>query len=1025
MTIVLPDSGTAGASFRLDWQAAVVSRTTPVWLVISFDRAVRFAGDGFYALTPAATGPFGIAAGAGKTRALVPLFGPETAAQGSIKVVPLEAGPLAVDVVAAGFARGCGREATAGVTSGSVSIATSREAVFLVRDPFSFDLPQQTLTSPNGLTKTEVHAGRYRLVEVASNAVLLDREGERPRYSPTGRYIVARNGEGSDLVDTVDGALVAQFQAGDIAWENADSFVANAEPAYGAIDLVNPLIADYRLGIGDGLLGCTACSGFDTRLSIDLENDTAIRIGGQGYALSRLSNRSVTYGPIDTFDEDITAEADRAIEAHFAAIDGAPISMPERWNFRGGLKFASFDADSGPTGDPAYDAWQDAVRRAVVPPLVEAPETGPDNRQALQVNGIGRWRGAVRLTPARTRADALTSRLNDFGLSLAQPTMPSFSKFGPLDEEADMTIARSIAQTVPAATDLFVPSESFGCVPENATAEHPLLFGYFTDAVEFRIGNRTLWLTLLSCKWTAGGAFEPNFYVFDSSAAQPLRLGEDNPQQPNAGRCTANIAYCGIQARLFFERYLLIWSRESRALSLFDIDAQRTVFRQFDIPGGDLLKEAYLTAAGNHVVQINEDGSFHVYDIRSQQEVLTGRYVDDEVIVWSQDLSFDASPEGANYVNLRFPGQPGEYTFQQFSRAVRKPSLVREVLGGRHVPEDRPVPVPPTISGEVSAAGTRIVGEVVTQGASQVLVYQDGLRTDVVPVAGGRHRLGLDVARAPGARWVSLVAADDEGIVSLPVGRFLAGAGDALPTVHLLTVGVDRYRAGELADLAFAGRDAHTLFGAIEGLSGQTLRLGLKAGLRDEAATPDAILSWARRTVAAAKPGETVVISFAGHGLAGPDGRFYMATSGTDLADLAGTALPWEELAKILVASQARVVVFLDACHSGAAGTSLSASNDDAAAGLLEAIPSGLLIFSASKGRQFSEEMASVGGGVFTNAVAEVIARDRGTYDLDGNEIIEVSELYAGVKRRVSDTTDGRQVPWLARNELIGDFSLF
>jgi uncharacterized caspase-like protein len=225
--------------------------------------------------------------------------------------------------------------------------------------------------------------------------------------------------------------------------------------------------------------------------------------------------------------------------------------------------------------------------------------------------------------------------------------------------------------------------------------------------------------------------------------------------------------------------------------------------------------------------------------------------------------------------------------------------------------------------------------------------------------------------------------------------------------------------------LRFAGADARTLRDAFASLSESSLDLGTLETLVDEAASPEAILGRAREIIAAAGPGETVVFSFAGHGVTGSDGRFYMATTGTDPDAVATTALPWDDLAAVLKNARARVVVLLDACHSGAAGTSLFATNDTAAQGLLDQIPSGLLVFSASKGRQLSEETPQLGGGVFSNAVADVIARNRAAYDLDGNTAIEASELYAGVKRRVSELTNGRQVPWLARNELIGDFALF
>jgi uncharacterized caspase-like protein len=159
--------------------------------------------------------------------------------------------------------------------------------------------------------------------------------------------------------------------------------------------------------------------------------------------------------------------------------------------------------------------------------------------------------------------------------------------------------------------------------------------------------------------------------------------------------------------------------------------------------------------------------------------------------------------------------------------------------------------------------------------------------------------------------------------------------------------------------------------------------------------------------------------------LVGDDGDFYMATTATDTNRIAETALPWQAIATVFNQSKARVVVFLDACHSGAATTGQLATNDEATASLLAGIPSGLVVLSAAKGRQFSEESTSAGGGLFTNAAADVIARERESFDLDANGAIEVSELYAGIKVLVMQRTEGRQTPWLARNQMVGDFSLY
>jgi hypothetical protein len=449
------------------------------------------------------------------------------------------------------------------------------------------------------------------------------------------------------------------------------------------------------------------------------------------------------------------------------------------------------------------------------------------------------------------------------------------------------------------------------------------------------------------------------------------------------------------------------------------------VTERYGLGRGDLLREVRYWAEKDAIVQFNADDSFFVYDATTGTTLLEGRYVDDEIVVWTPDLRFDSTAEGANYVALRFPGQPGEFTFQQFRKQLRSTGHVHEVVGRSYKVSQATAQVPPGLSGIIEERGNRLVGTLEVRDAVELRVYQDGLRTDTISVEAEATSVAFDVQHADGARWVSVLATSRQGLVSRPLGREVAPGPDGRTKLHILTVGIDRYTSPGLPGLRFAGADAQTLRNAFDMLEGSSLEIGMNANLVDDAASPDAILRKAREIIAAAKPGETVVFSFAGHGVTGPDGRFYMATTQTDLSRIATTALAWDDLAVILKDARARVVVFLDACHSGTAGTDLFTTNDTAVQGLLDQVPSGLLVFSASKGRQLSEEVAQLGGGVFSNAVADVIARKRTAYDLDGNGAIEASELYAGVKRRVSELTDGRQVPWLARNELIGDFALF
>jgi hypothetical protein len=92
---------------------------------------------------------------------------------------------------------------------------------------------------------------------------------------------------------------------------------------------------------------------------------------------------------------------------------------------------------------------------------------------------------------------------------------------------------------------------------------------------------------------------------------------------------------------------------------------------------------------------------------------------------------------------------------------------------------------------------------------------------------------------------------------------------------------------------------------------------------------------------------------------------------------------------------------------------------------LLERIPSGVVVFSAAKGREVAEETMAAKGGVFTSALIDVLVKDRARFDANNNTAIEISELYKGVKSQVKAMTGNAQTPWLARNQMVGDFSLF
>jgi uncharacterized caspase-like protein len=194
--------------------------------------------------------------------------------------------------------------------------------------------------------------------------------------------------------------------------------------------------------------------------------------------------------------------------------------------------------------------------------------------------------------------------------------------------------------------------------------------------------------------------------------------------------------------------------------------------------------------------------------------------------------------------------------------------------------------------------------------------------------------------------------------------------------------------------------------------------------LRDAEASREAILAKLNETIAKAEPGDSILLFIAGHGVQDTATKtYYLATSATRKDDIEHTSLRWSDLSIALAKAHSRIAVFLDTCNSGAASTDFFATNDASVSALIDRAPSGILIFSASKGREESEESPEQGGGIFTTAVIAALSDPK--TDRNHNGVIEASELYATVKRAVVEATEGRQTPWFARNDMVGDFVPF
>ena len=150
-----------------------------------------------------------------------------------------------------------------------------------------------------------------------------------------------------------------------------------------------------------------------------------------------------------------------------------------------------------------------------------------------------------------------------------------------------------------------------------------------------------------------------------------------------------------------------------------------------------------------------------------------------------------------------------------------------------------------------------------------------------------------------------------------------------------------------------------------------------------------------------ANPDDLVVLFLSTHGSGAEldvGGQNYLVAYDTDVSDLYTTGIPMQRLAHDIKdrVHCDRVVIFLDACHSGATeagGKGLVRTGVDANE---FAVGSGQLVIASSKEDQVSWESKKLPNGVFTASLLDALRSNGKTTTID--------KTFATLKDRVQDT---------------------
>lgn len=409
-----------------------------------------------------------------------------------------------------------------------------------------------------------------------------------------------------------------------------------------------------------------------------------------------------------------------------------------------------------------------------------------------------------------------------------------------------------------------------------------------------------------------------------------------------------------------------------------------------------------------------------------------------DYLLFTPEGYYSGSAAADRYVRFRL----GEDLFpaESFQARYYRPDLVRRALAGESLPQVGLFKgaYPPVVAVSSPKPGTKI-GEKLElsleasddSGIQRVELFVNGARVDARPIMAGAKPLILGAkpllagskpipdqhttsrtvtASLPlpaGAREIRVqaIAYDEDGLQSAREEILFTRDAAAAPTGRLLglCVGVSRYEDSRL-NLKYAHKDAQVLAQQLQTQRG-IYSSAETAALVDEKATSAGIRAGLDSLVSRARKQDTVVVFLSGHGWRSDDRTFYFASHEVSRADIPKTALPWTDVVqrlRQLSEKSKRVVVLLDACHSGSAAT-----NEDLVKALLSA-NAGVIVFASSKGSEVSLESPELEHGVFTKALLEAL---EGKAAPAGEKGITVLDFLSYVSRRVKALTTDMQHP--------------
>lgn len=952
----------------------------------------------------------------------------------------------------------------------------------VVQDRYSTDRPKQTIYTRNGAYEMQVFESFFRVLDGATGELVIERDGTSPRFSAGGRFVTAllEDGTAVELIDLFAGEVVFAFNSrqannlcaerdvqgigasiAEVVWGSADSFLMIGQN-YADGYFINTLVERQATPIAP--FGRYKDSVSRTvELHVDLEASTvALTPAPDAYAEKPVWH-SLLEPPFvcKASEQDTSQRKFKEKYPLFATVWPKHVSTVLRWRLgartRFGYASACLVCDPGQAAPtrPALEklfktrmpdrfdtegerrTWleqsvrrQQEYRALLAKHPTERPSTTVGTRTArnaeLRMRSVRRGLTRIEHRPERVRqrlADLAPVGLTDnLDSRFVEGTLRVWSEDTRTHVKDPKTWSDELWRIVerykksPARKD----PNPLDCVEllEEKSAS-------IIARTRWTAGDTRIWLIQQSC--IAGGGFSN----FDGQLGLLVKHRVGHPEFTPFTEEMGLDSNKPVKAWMSDDGVLMV-ATPNRALLVYDTEAKKRLAFIENARDGDIAASLQISEDRRLLFQINSSGSAYVYRLADGARILNGYYLDDEFVFYRDDGVYASTHEGAQFVFFKFPGVEGYHSFSQFERRLHRPDVIEAALRG----EDETPPVrltaPPTLEIETRVRtddGERVV-DVGYRAASatslaELAVFVDGRRVLARPLSGRTSTGRLSLPVAPEARWISVVAADRDGFRSVDRVHPLEAPGNAVQgRLFVIAVGTNVYdHLPQSQQLFGARRDAERFAEAMTSLAGRTYADVKVSTFLDRPGLPNALPAEIRAIAAEARPEDTIMLFAAGHGLRDrKDGRFYLVARDSKADRLADTALDWQTIGAALKQAKGRVLVFVDACHAGALGA--DGTNDDAVAALLSD-NAAVTVVAAAKGRQESGEDIAAREGFFTAALLNAIGPDRSKTDIDGNGAIELSEIYGRIKGEIVRRTNGRQTPWIARNQMVGEVPVF